>query len=377
MIRDLLLNKSPQEKAVIKAQEIAKLEHRGIYTSQEHGITVEIQSLKEIVGGVEIMARAWKNGKPLGFGSMGFTEIERFRIINPPILVDDPTGNILLENVDRISGKIEIRRLREDSIEAIRQSLAYTIKVAGKENTSILEGSIGNTTSTFYASVQDAEIVASSTVYATVRSATTGTAYPDFNPIAVAYSSFDTPTYYIEHSFFVFDVAATIGDTDSIDSATLSFFGNGSGSSNVNSSDIAIVESTQTAEIVVGADFDNYLTTELASRITIANWVNTAGSENAFTLNASGRTVIDNAKAGAGFAGFAKFMVISGSKDLDNSAPTGYNYIQPRSANQAGTSTDPTLVVVHTAAAVILPETFGHQQAVPFGLFREHKVVNY
>ena len=68
MIRDLLLNKSPQERAVIKGQEIAKLDHRGVFVSREYGLRVEILSLTAIPGGVEVFAKARKNGKPLGFG---------------------------------------------------------------------------------------------------------------------------------------------------------------------------------------------------------------------------------------------------------------------------------------------------------------------
>src|SRR3989344_2016473 len=60
------------------------------YTDPTYGVTREIQSVQKIEGGIEILARAWKDGKQLGFGKDGSVEIERFKIFNPPILVDDP-----------------------------------------------------------------------------------------------------------------------------------------------------------------------------------------------------------------------------------------------------------------------------------------------
>ena len=76
-------------------------------------------------------------------------EIERFQIINPPILVEDPLGSID-RVVDDGGGKTHIRHLREDPVEAIRQSFIHTIKLVGKENANIVIGKVGNTVSTFY-----------------------------------------------------------------------------------------------------------------------------------------------------------------------------------------------------------------------------------
>src|SRR3990167_1069334 len=45
-----------------------------------------------------------KRGTELrGFGADGSVEIERFRIYNPPILVDDPNGTIIREWTDEIT----------------------------------------------------------------------------------------------------------------------------------------------------------------------------------------------------------------------------------------------------------------------------------
>src|SRR3989304_1790351 len=148
-------------------------------------IDIEIISSKAIEGGVEIMARAWNGAKPIplytsalgsdikkfgleskfyaayqilglpapvlndneqykfqtgeispnkpiGFGKDGSVETERFRFYNPPIMVDDPAGIIIRESTD-MEGKITQRRLREDPAQAIKESLAHTIKVTGQD----------------------------------------------------------------------------------------------------------------------------------------------------------------------------------------------------------------------------------------------------
>lgn len=100
--------------------------------------------------GIELFAKAWKGDKQLGFGKDGSVEIERFRIFNPPILVDDPNGDIVREWTDEKTGELKQRKLREDPIEAIRQTVAHNVKIVGKENAQIVIGKIGNTTSTFY-----------------------------------------------------------------------------------------------------------------------------------------------------------------------------------------------------------------------------------
>lgn len=148
-IRDFLAGKSAKERASIKGKEIAKVNFRGEY-AEKTGIKIEITDIKEIEGGVEIFARAWKNDKQLGFGKDGSVEIERFRIFNPPILVDDPNGNIIREWKDSVTGELKQRKLREDPAEAIRQVIADNAKLVGKEDTNIIKGKIGNTTSTFY-----------------------------------------------------------------------------------------------------------------------------------------------------------------------------------------------------------------------------------
>ena len=155
MIKDLFLNKNSKEKSQIKSFEIAKLKHSGIYDSLQYGTKIEIigeVKAIEINGqhGIELFARAWRGTQQLGFGADGSVEIERFRIFNPPILVDDPNGTIIREWTDIITKEIKQRKLREDPIEAIRQVISHNAKIVGKDNGKIVTGKVGNTTSTFF-----------------------------------------------------------------------------------------------------------------------------------------------------------------------------------------------------------------------------------
>src|SRR3990167_6772323 len=52
-------------RADFKAEEIAKLNFIGTKVNTKYGITIEIQSIQKIDKGIEIMARAWKDGKQL------------------------------------------------------------------------------------------------------------------------------------------------------------------------------------------------------------------------------------------------------------------------------------------------------------------------
>lgn len=364
MIKDLLTGKSPQERAVVKSQEISKLDHRGIFVSSEYGVKAEIQSLSEIVGGVEIFARAWKNGKQLGFGKDGSVDLERFAISNPPILVDDPNGDIIQESIHDITKAIKFRKLREDPIEAIRQSLAHTIKLVGKENSPIVKGKIGNTTSTFYAHANDGFLYIYNATYATARGAASASNIGTANALTdICFDYYDATQFYIMwRDFFNFLTGTTING-DTVNSAILSFFG-GSAFSNPDSRSLVITESTQVDPTALSVDDFNNITlntpTELADRMTFASWSTSAYND--LTLNASGLAMINTVSGG-----YTKFCPRhSGDVDNDPIPAIGgrYNEIQGYFTDETGTTKDPKLVVVHTAAAGIPNKIYQYNQAV-------------
>lgn len=148
MIRGLLENKNSKEKLNIKSLEISKFNHKGKFKKGD--IDFEIISLEPIVGGVQIFARAWKDGIPLGFGSDGSVEIERFRIFNPPILVDDENGDIIKAYIDPTNGQKRLRLLKEDPQRAIQEIILEAIKSIGKESETIIIGKTGKTTDIWY-----------------------------------------------------------------------------------------------------------------------------------------------------------------------------------------------------------------------------------
>ena len=100
-IEEKLEGRSALERANIKAAEIVSSNPEGSYQDTTYGLTVEIQSVNKIEGGIEVFARAWKGAQQVGFGNDGTVEIERFRIFNPPVLVPDQNGAIVRESKDR------------------------------------------------------------------------------------------------------------------------------------------------------------------------------------------------------------------------------------------------------------------------------------
>ncbi len=151
----LLTNKTASEKAYIKSREIAGRDFKGEYTNTQYDVRIEIiGEVKEIningKSGIELFAKAWRDDKQLGFGKDGSVDIERFRIFNPPILVDDPNGEIVREWTDEETGLLKQRKLREDPLQAIKEVIAHNVTLVGKNNGKIVIGKVGNTTSTFY-----------------------------------------------------------------------------------------------------------------------------------------------------------------------------------------------------------------------------------
>ena len=353
MINKLLTNKTAKEKADIKVKEIAKLKHSGRFIRGD--LEIEIIDLKAIGGAVELFARAWENGKQLGFGKDGSVEIERFIIHNPPILVDDPNGTIIREWTEK-DGTIKQRKLREDPKEAILQSLAHTISVVGKDGANIVKGKVGNTTSTFYPDADpettsmDGDVFRSGTneTWATMRDgAGTGDDGAIRNPQINARLETGTSGYStLARSIILFDTSS-IPDTDTIDSATMSVYG-ATDSANNWTIDFAINIYTSTPAsntAIATADYIQVGTTAQATARVFSAF--SASAYNDFVLNATGLGNISK----TGITKFGMRIV----HDADNTEPTFEAskdcLIKANSADQTGTANDPKLVVVHSAVA--------------------------
>jgi len=352
-IEDLIKNKTAKQKADIKGQEIAKVDFRGEYTNSRLGIKVDIQSINVIDGGMEVFARAWKGGKPVGFGKDGTVEIERFRFINPPVLVSDVNGPIVRESVNENTGELRQRRYREDPAEAIRSELTHTISVVGKDGSNIVPNKKGSTVSTFLPAAGAStpcdgrtNFDGSGDSWSDVRNSTTsGNAQVDGTEHNIATAYFLTPEYGVYRVHYGFDISDI--STDTISAAVFSVSGTGDAEADPDTTNIDIVSSApaSTDDLVVG-DYDGIGSTVYAD-MALADWVQTDGTYNDFTLDATGITYVDGWKGASGIG----FLAIRNSRDTDDSAPTGNNNVVSYFADQTGTNKDPKLVLTHAAAA--------------------------
>lgn len=368
-IRSKLEDKDGIERASIKGQEIAKngpiaRTHR---TGKYGTYDIEITSINPIEKGVEVFARAWdENGEQIGFGSDGTVDIERFNIYNPPVLVDDPDGDIVQEYTDS-SGVSHVRKLREDTKEALLQSLEHTLSVKkqkfGPEK--ISAGKIGSTTSTFYpdANPETTSVDArvrnlGSATFSTVRDAATGDFASDSETgseiIGCEYQVANG--YIINRGIFLFDSSA-LGDSDTVDSATFSLYVTSTSNTDNDGDDYESVVTSSPASntAVTTADFDQLSTTEQhdsGQRKDITGI--STGAYLDWTLNATGIGNVSKTSV-------SKFGVREGH-DITNSAipavENNGNRISVYFADQTGTTNDPKLVVESTAAAAAVDASY-------------------
>lgn len=352
-IRSQLDGKAAAEKAEIKSTEIAKIDTVGTFTETKYGYQIEFEQVTKIDGGVELFARAWKNGKPVGLGVDGTTEWERFRIFNPPIMVEDGTCT------DTWSAETEsfwcAPNYKEDPEAALQTVIAHNIKLTGKEDATVKSGSRGNTTSTFYpdpnpestsvdGSCQEASI---HTSWASIHDLTACDGSDDLDtniPVRARATATSNNFDRLYRGYFLFDTSA-ITDTDVVSSATLSLKGQNTEIDTAGTAQVAIVASTPASNTAIATgDFDQVGTTQLATNMTVTAW--SASAYNDFALNASGVAAITA-------TGVSKFgLRFEKDRANDSTWSSGLDmYVEVSPAETALTTSDPKLVVVHAAAA--------------------------
>ncbi len=339
-----LVGKTASEKADIKGQEIARITKKDVYRRGD--IQIEIADVQAISGGVEVFARAWKNGKQIGFGTDGSVDIERFRIYNPPILVPDENGDIVREWTAE-DGTQQKRTFREDPQEALLQVLEHDLSVMknihGDER--IVKGKRGNTTSTFFSTNDDGTLVTDAkATYSAARDATSADSIYQTHGNLISNSFIEGSDYYVRRFATSFDTSA-IPDGDTINAATYSL----STETVINSN---VPEYADADSVVVGAfggsnppttaDFNDFGATSFGTK-TIASWATIDGVYNDITFNPTGIATIN--KTGITLVG-ARTL-----NDINNLTPTGKNSVSVYQAEEAGTSKDPKLVVEHTAVS--------------------------
>jgi len=354
MIRDNLKNLSEKEKSNKKAEEIAKLDH--VRHFKINGLKIEILDQEKIEGGLRFHVKAWRGKKQLGFMD-GSVEIETINIYNPPILVPDENGDIVQEWDEKTPTGINhrSRKLKEDPIRAIQETLYETVRKIGKEDTQIVKGKVGTTTSVFYSGSGDgySAVWESTSSWATIHAATTGndtsagdvSAYAGFCQHQTSGSKTS-----ILRAFYPFDTSS-IPDTDVISSATLTLYSTGTLANGDNDGDnfIAIVQTSQASNTTLAnGDYDTCgdaetNPTEGATRISLNSWSNGAGNANVFTLNATGIGWIS--KTGYTKLGAREGHDVKNNQIANNTSSGAAVYLSETS----GTSTDPTLTVTHAA----------------------------
>lgn len=336
-LRDELVGKTQEQKANLKAEAIVKLKLKKNFDHND--LTIKIHSVNKIAGGIEVFTQAWRGKDQLGFGADGTVDIERFRIFNPPVLVDDSNGDIITQNIDPVTNVVRIRKLRLDPEKALQESLAHMISLVGKDGSAVIKGKFGNTTSTFYVGAGDGWNYQTGTVWATVRNASTGItgSHTGTTQSGAPASRKISATYYDIRAYFPINSAA-LPDTDDISSATFSWY-NGTGGTGTK--DFMLVESGQAStSAVANADYGTMGTTAFSDVVNFnaatPQWAN-------HTLTAAGIAAINK-------TGWTKFAVIDNLSFTDV-APTAETYPTVTFSEYTGTSSDPKLVVEHAAPA--------------------------
>lgn len=148
-------------------------------------------------------------------------------------------------------------------------------------------------------------------------------------------------------AFYLFDTAA-LPDGDTIDSATLSIKGSGKFDATGITPNVNIYASTPASNTdLVTDDFDQVGSTAFATAITYANWSTSAYND--FALNASGLAAITK-------TGVSKFSARNAAYDVADSqatwGATAEAGVQGFYADQTGTTSDPKLVVIHSAPII-------------------------
>lgn len=359
---DTLKLKPAHERAIIKSAKIAELNPIGVYDNSTYGLKIEIKDIKAIDNEVQLYARAWKGTQQLGFSQDGSVEWERFRIINPPILVDDINGDIIREWTDSFTGITKQRKLREDPSQALKESLAHTISLIGKTNNNIVKGKEGRTTLIVY---PDADPESTSVdgitrresvneTWSTIRSGAGTNALPSNADGSISIGSSLTTNQFKElrREVVLFDTSALTADA-TISSAIMSIKANDK-TDNLTLGDgfkLVVVSSTPASNTnLVAADFNiaNWGSTEFSQRIARSGF--TVGSFSNFTINATGLSNISKTS-------ITKFGIRDAGYDIDNVQPTWvidtFSQINWDAADTAGTTSDPKLVIEYTAPTTI------------------------
>lgn len=180
------------------------------------------------------------------------------------------------------------------------------------------------------------------TTYSLARDAATGTSASD----TIASDAFITnykvsaSSWYVRRGFFGFNVSSVGSDTMS--AVVFSICGSGDNFENVDTDGIEIVSGSPASNTALSTgDFDAIGSTSYATKL-LSAWDKTINTYNNFTLDSTGISYVDGWSS-------VGFLVTRSTKDLSNTAPTGGNACNCLYAETSSTTSDPKLVITHSA----------------------------
>lgn len=318
-----------------RAREFSGIARRRDITHGRYGIS--IRQAKAAGGEVEVYARVFRDGEQIGFGVDGSVDVERFVIVNPPVLVKDDTGDVVITS----RGLKRQTRYRIDPLEAVRDALADMIVRTGKPNGIIVPGKEGRTTYTIFSNgADDGQIASDSETYTTARAGSNLSATAADTTLTVGQLDI-AGTAICYEGFVNFTTSPVVG---TVSSAALSLYGEFDGSTTNFTVNARRLDYTAggltTADWKAGADLSALPL--LASFVIGGGGWSTAGY-NALTSEAAFLTNINT----SGTTG----IILSSSRHEGNNAPgaSTSERVTAYAGNQSGTTNDPRLVVEATA----------------------------
>lgn len=371
----------PRDRGAFKAD---RWRRSGTFKKIERGrAALEVGQLTVKDGRIEVFARAWWNGRQIGFGRDGTVDLERFVFGNPPVLVADPSGEVRRVYEADPEEDLPARefRYRVSPRQALIQRVIAAIRVKKLKHGpgAIIKDKVGNTTlvespETGDTEPYDGRVIRSTSneTWATIvagNGTTHSTSIANSNTVRVVADVAPNTDRYTTNtrSMYGFDTSS-IG-SDDIDSAVFSWrptFRN----ANLGTPNLTLVSCSPSASLA-NSDYQNaFGSTEWATGIGLSAL--TLNSHNDWTLNASGEAGIN--KSGNTYLG----LVFDWDLSLGGAAPTWVSGAQSRAigdyVDKTGTADDPYITIEHSAAAggLVSPLAGHGGLAGPGGLAGRH-----
>lgn len=349
ILTESLIGKTQEERVDIKATGVLSDSIRATFTIGN--LKVEVVDAERIPGGVAVYTRAWYQNNQIGFGD-GTIDVERFRIINPPILIDDPAGEVV-RSFTNADGVLKTRTLREAPRLAIARTLvsliASILRSRGGETLTefIVPNKVGTTVSTYYAESNDMYwYPGEQSTWAAARDATSATIYTGTeSQVRTRWNSAGS-LMQLMRPYMGFNTSSSPLTGQTISSATVDFYAIYLLNSQVDSNAYIrlVAPNLPTPGTPAAGDFDLIGTTSLATA-DIQNSSITTSAYNSFTVASPDSTINKNGLTEYSFRSLF---------DVNNTAPNKSSNngmeIDFYTTDQTGTSTDPRLTVTHTGA---------------------------